>query len=240
MSYPFYLGETLVTAAACRDVAALCGLAKRNFDVIMNTHSQSWTMRKMRVVQLEALISRAIYRAGAAPEPLFDISMEFLDRLSRTAARDRQQLKTILIDFCHSAMRLVPEFPRSHPNLLQRFLRLVDEDVEGKLKVAEAARTLTVSVAHLSRIVKISTGRSPHEHIRLRKLGRARDRLAEVTVTQAALENGFGKVSTFISLFRKYHGETPGAYKRRVTFSGRYPAADQISGIDRADRALTI
>jgi AraC-like DNA-binding protein len=239
MSYPFYLGETLATAAAARDVEALCGLAKRNFDVIMNTHSQSWTMRKMRVVQLEALISRAVYRAGAEPEPLFEVSMQFLDRFGRTPARDREQLKATLIDFCRCAMEFIPQFPHSHPNLLQRFLREVEQDVHGKLRVADAARRLNVSASHLSRMVKLATGRAPHEYIQLHKLARARERLAEVSVTQAALENGFGKVSTFISLFRKHHGETPGAYKRRVTLDGRHPTADQIRGIDKGCRALT-
>jgi AraC-like DNA-binding protein len=40
--------------------------------------------------------------------------------------------------------------------------------------------------------------------------------LATHSVTQAALDSGFSKVSTFISLFRKNYGETPGVFKRRM------------------------
>src|SRR5437868_41587 len=128
MGYPFYLGESLTAAACSRDATAFTNLTRRNFDVIMNTHSQSGTMRKLRVVQLEGLISRAVYRAGANPEQVFDISMQFLEQISKIRVQQRQELKGVLTAFCGCAMQLVPEFPHSHPNLLQRFLCELEHD----------------------------------------------------------------------------------------------------------------
>jgi len=154
--------------------------------------------------------------------------------------QQRQELKAVLTTFCASAIQLVPEFPRSHPNLLQRFLCELEHDKEGRLTVDLVARKLNVSASHLSRTVKLATGRSPSEYIRISKLSRARERLAETSVTEAALESGFGKVSAFIALFRKHHGETPGAWKRRLSRqlqNGR-SNSDQISAIPEANGGI--
>jgi len=240
MSYPFYLGESLAAAAASRDISAFTNLVKRNFDVVMDTRSQSGTMRKLRVVQLESLISRAIYRAGAHPDRLFEMGMHFLEEISRLRVHQREELSSVLIRFSTSAMTLIPQFPRSHPNLLQRFLTELERDQQGRLSVELVAGKLHVSASHLSRVVKLATGRSPSEYIRISRLSRARERLAETSVTQSALETGFGKVSSFIALFRKYYGETPGAYKRRLTLGEppQYSNTDQILGISGFDRGI--
>ncbi len=240
MSYPFYLGESLAAAASSRDEAALINLVKRNFEVIMNTHSQSGTMRKLRVAQLEALISRAVYRAGADPDRVFETSMRFLEQISKLRVRQREELRNTLTAFCSCLMQLIPDFPRSHPSLLERFLNVMEQDKEGKLTVEQVARKLSMSPSHLSRVIKMATGRSPSEYIRASKLRRARERLASASVTQAALESGFGKVSSFIALFRKYQGETPGVYKRRLALHGEDSQTDlsQISGIPSSKEGI--
>ena len=60
MRYPFHLGENLTALASARDFDAVLHLAGRHFDLIMNAHSQSQTLRKLRVVQLQATLTRAI------------------------------------------------------------------------------------------------------------------------------------------------------------------------------------
>jgi AraC-like DNA-binding protein len=216
MSYPFYLAENLVAMAASRDLVAFTNLARRNFEVIMNTHSQSGTMRKLRVAQLESLISRAVYRAGGNPDLLFEMSMVFLEKISKLRVNQREELKHVLTTFCARSLELVPETPQNHPNLLQRFLHELEQDNEGQLSVAMAARKLNVSTSYLCRAIKLATGRRPSEYIRLAKLSQARNLLARTSVTNAALESGFHKVSAFIELFRKHYGETPGVYRRRI------------------------
>ena len=216
MAYPFYLGENLAATAASRDLIAFASLASRNFDVIMNTHGQSRTIKKLRLAGLVSLISRAVYRAGGNPDQVFDISMVCFERISKLRVDQREELKAILLAFCARALELVPEVPRKHPNLLQRFLQELDQDAEGRLSVEIMAQKLKVSASHLCRAVKLATGRTPSEYIRLAKLSRARDSLVNHSVTQVALDSGFGKASSFIALFRRYYGETPGAYKRRL------------------------
>lgn len=217
MSYPFYLGESLVATAASRDATAFTSLAKRNFNVIMNTHSQSGMIKKLRLATLVSLISRAVYRAGGNPDHVFEMSMVCCEQLSKVRVHQREELERVLLGFSRAAFELIPEISyRRPPNLLQRFLEELDQDKEGQFSVEQAAQKLKVSTSYLCRVIKAATGRTPSEYIRLAKLSRARTLLASTTVTDAALESGFHKVSAFIEQFRKHYGETPGTYKRRL------------------------
>ncbi len=218
MSYPFYLAENLNRTV--RDETAFVTLALRNFEAIMQTHSQSATMKKMRVIQLEALISRAIYRTGAEPDPLFRKSMEFLQKLSKTPVDRSDCLRTVLVEFCEEVLRQVPNETSRVPSLLERFFEYIRNEAANPLTVAVVAQALSVSPSHLSRAVRLATGRPPSEFIRFTKLARGRERLATSSVTRAALDSGFNKVSAFIAQFRKQYGETPGTYKRRLEMGG--------------------
>ncbi len=220
MSYPWYLGESLVATAASHDLTAFTNLAKRNLDVIMNTHSQSATVKKLRLASLVSLISRAAYRAGGNPDRVFDMSMVCYEQISKLRIGQREELKKTLLAYCSSTFELIPEVSCRRPNLLQRFLQELDQDKEGQLSVEGVAGKLKVSTSYLCRVLKVATGRTPSEYIRLAKLSRARDLLATTTVTYAALESGFNKVSAFIELFRKHYGQTPGAYKRGLLSGG--------------------
>jgi AraC-like DNA-binding protein len=231
MSYPFYLGESLSGAAASRDASAFTDLVQRNFEVIMNTHSQPLGMRKLRVAQLQGLIIRAAYRAGAHPERLFARSMDVLDETRRLAMRQRHEVKAALLRFAVDALNLIPDSNQAPPDLFHRFIDLVQAGTDGRRTVGDAARHLNVSPSHLSRIVKQTSGHSPGECMRIARLERARELLASLSVTEAAFDTGFGKVSSFISLFRKHYGETPGTFKRRIM--GTQPSA-AIKGAQRS------
>jgi AraC-like DNA-binding protein len=211
MRYPFHLGENLTILATARDFEAVLHLTGRNFDLVMNSQSQSRTLRKLRVVQLQATLTRAIYRAGADPHQLFDCEMEYLEKISRVRASDRAGLRGLILAFTRDALTLVPQRPSAHPNLVQRFLCEVEQCPSP---VNEIAQHLGVTAAYLSRSVKQATGRSPRQHILVRRLGRGRDVLANGSVTDAAREAGFAKVSAFIAQFRRCFGATPGAYQR--------------------------
>lgn len=213
MRYPFHLGENLTALATARDFDAVLHVTGRNFDLIMNAHSQSWTLRKLRVVQLQATLTRAVYRAGADPHRLFDCEMEYLETISRVRATDRTELRALILTFTRHALALIPQHTSAQPNLVQRFLR---EAGENPSPVSEVAQRLGVTPAYLSRIVRQATGRSPRQHLLVQRLTKGKDVLATGSVADAARKAGFSKVSAFITQFRRCFGDTPGAFRRAL------------------------
>lgn len=234
MKYPFYLVENLTAAAMERDDRAFANLVERNFTVIMNDAGQTATVRWLRVAQLVSLITRAALRAGGRSQELFALSQLYLERLSRIPVNARTQMRELLLEFSNEVLEQLPSPLQAQSTLLRRFLELLGAADFQQVSVNELAQSLGVTASHLCRAVKAQTGRTPIEHIRVTKLTHARNLLNNNSVTRAAIDSGFGKVSTLISLFRREYGETPGRYKRRLTqtnssgeFQPRSKATDQ-------------
>jgi len=217
MSYPFHIGENLTACAAARDISGFVSLVERNFQVIMNAPSESWSVKKLRLSALVSLVVRAVYRTGASPAALQRLGLDCYKHLSKVRVGQREEMRSLLLGFSHQALKLIPDSFRRQPSLLQRFLKEVNESQQAPRGVQSVARSLDVSASHLCRAIKMATGRTPSEYIRLAKLSRARDRLLTMSVTQAAADSGFGKVTTFISHFHRHYGETPGAFKKRMS-----------------------
>ena len=216
MNYPFYLAENLTPVASAGNLGAFIDLVERNFATIMNTRGQTSTVKWLRVVQLQAHVTRAILRAGGKPHDLFTLSQSYLEQISRIRVKDREALVSLLVEFSREAFQRLPGLAGMPPGVAQRFLSSLEECSLDTASVKELAQRLRVTPSHLCRAVQKATGRTPTEHIRRVKLTRAKRQLSTGSVTRTALDAGFGKVSTFIALFRREYGETPGTYKRRL------------------------
>ena len=216
MAYPFYLGENLSSRAASLDFAGFASLVKRNIDVILNLPFEPATVKKLRVSSMISLVTRAVYRAGADPQKIQQLGVHCYSDLAKLSAGRRDEIKNLLVKFSERAVRLVPEKLKPHSSLLQRFF---DEVAREDVSISVAG----VDPCHLCRAVKAATGRTPSDYIRQAKLSRARELLVTSSVAQVALASGFAKVSAFIASFRKYYGETPGAFSRRMSLGGMPP-----------------
>ena len=216
LTYPFYLAENLAPAALSGDVRTFTELVERNFSVIMNSRNQTATVKWLRVAQLQAHITRAVFRAGGRPDELFVLSQRYLEKLSRFPVRERRGLREVLVEYSRVAMASLGS-TRMRMSLCQQFLCLLKTPDTLALSVHSIAGVLGVTPSHLCRSIRRATGRSPIEHLQSTKLLHARERLASMSVTRAALDSGFGKASTFIVLFRRQYGTTPGSYKKYLS-----------------------
>lgn len=102
---------------------------------------------------------------------------------------------------------------RSQP--IDRTIRCVEEHFrEGDFNVSKAADYLGMNVTYLSRLFKTHTGIGLLNYINGLRVNYAKECMANehLTVAQAAREAGFENANTFIRIFRKYEGVTPGSY----------------------------
>lgn len=76
----------------------------------------------------------------------------------------------------------------------------------------------TVSVPHLTRVLKATTGMTPSEYVNGLRLKRAARLLATTSdhVTTISANSGFESLSYFHRLFLKHYGKTPRAYRLQV------------------------
>ncbi|MDB5971415.1 MAG: hypothetical protein JWQ90_3865 [Hydrocarboniphaga sp.] len=96
--------------------------------------------------------------------------------------------------------------------------RITDSaEAERQPRLSELARMCGVSVRHLERMFKASTGETVQQFLAARQLARARSLLAdgELPLKAIAIQLGFRHAASFAVAFRRSSGETPSGYRQR-------------------------
>lgn len=143
------------------------------------------------------------------------------DRLSRRLIATNIEL---LLDYClRFYERQFVTRERVNNDMLARFETLLDNYFEsgrsrreGLPTVKWCAGELCLSPNYFGDLIKKETGRTPQEHIQLKLIGVAKERLLapERPISQISYELGFLYPQHFTRLFKKVVGMTPNEYRR--------------------------
>lgn len=101
--------------------------------------------------------------------------------------------------------------------LLRRARDFMDREFARPIGVADVARVALMSQAHFTRRFRAAYGETPHAHLMMRRIERAKSllRRRELTVTQVCLAVGCTSLGSFSARFTQVVGETPSAYRDR-------------------------
>lgn len=87
----------------------------------------------------------------------------------------------------------------------------------GKASLSEIAALSDLSIRHLARSFRISTGRSLGDYIASHRMARAQTLLGSgLSVKEVAFATGFSAPSNFAAAFRRATGKTPREYQRTI------------------------
>jgi transcriptional regulator GlxA family with amidase domain len=102
----------------------------------------------------------------------------------------------------------------------------MDRHYAEPVTVRALARIAGLSEFHFIRAFRASTGQTPHQYLRARRLDRARELLVTtpLPVTEICDAVGFQSLGSFSALFRRLTGETPAAYRARRRKTPYIPA----------------
>lgn len=111
-----------------------------------------------------------------------------------------------------TAERRDPMFRR-----LEAARRFLEENLEERLTLADAARHAHLSKYHFLRLFKQTYHETPLSYLRRRRVEAAQRLLirTELPVTAVCLHVGFDSLGSFSSLFRRLTGESPKTFRRR-------------------------
>lgn len=101
---------------------------------------------------------------------------------------------------------------------LSRVREFVEENLTEPIGLQEMAAIAELSVFHFSRAFKSTTGCSPYQYVRARRLAFARQLLvaSDRPIVDIALSAGFTDQSHFTAAFSNAVGMAPGRYQREV------------------------
>lgn len=91
----------------------------------------------------------------------------------------------------------------------------IDRHYAQRLTVARLARRAGLSPYHFIRAFRASTGATPHQYVRARRMNRAMHLLATTPtpVTEICEAVGFRSLGSFSTLFRRLTGVSPAAFR---------------------------
>ena len=117
-----------------------------------------------------------------------------------------------------AAAKYVPAPQAAQPDFLARITQCVQQHFrEHDFNVSRMADLLGVSVPYLSKYFKEHTGVNLLSYLNGVRIDYAKQLIAEqrLSVAAAADQAGFENINTFIRLFKKYVGDTPGNYSKQ-------------------------
>jgi AraC-like DNA-binding protein len=114
------------------------------------------------------------------------------------------------------------------PDIYRRLCRareFMDDCYELPLGVDQIAREACFSRYHFIRLFRQAFQQTPHQYLTQRRIERAKELLSSsrLTVTDVCFEVGFQSLGSFSSLFHKYVGHAPIAYRARVFIHRQTP-----------------
>ena len=117
----------------------------------------------------------------------------------------------------HSSLgtRPLPQSAQLARGRLNRVLQYMREHLDEQLSLRELAVLSGLSQTHFARSFRNNIGRSPHRYLIELRIDRARGLLerTSITIPEIGVMCGFGQANHFSSMFRKFTGLSPRAYR---------------------------
>lgn len=136
-------------------------------------------------------------------------------KIKRLIGLKQKGLKRTLIDPTPSKI----EITSLDEQLIEKAVKYVEDNISrSDLSVEELARQMGMSRVHLYKKISALTGKSPIEFIRLLRLKRATQFLAEsqLTIAEIAYRLGFNNPKYFSKYFKEEFGILPSEYQGKT------------------------
>ena len=97
----------------------------------------------------------------------------------------------------------------------RRLVDFVEDRLDAPLSIDELAAVMGMSSRHFCRVLKATTGATPHQWVLSRRVARVAEmiRAGERDLADIAVAAGFSDQSRMSKVFRQFRGVTPGAYR---------------------------
>ncbi|MDB5858595.1 MAG: AraC family transcriptional regulator [Ramlibacter sp.] len=101
------------------------------------------------------------------------------------------------------------------PHKLHRVRMFIGAHLGETIHVERLAETVHLSPFHFARMFKLSTGQSPHMHILMQRIERAKELVGgtDIALADIAAEVGFRTQGHFTGVFHRYTGLTPRVFR---------------------------
>jgi AraC family transcriptional regulator len=157
---------------------------------------------------------------------LWATARKLMGQIERSGAADRLYVDALGLVLMRELLRLTHGPSSGEPVRpggladwqAKRTAEYIEAHLGDRISLASLAEIARLSPYHFARAFKRSFGVPPHRYHTARRIERAKTLLARPTlsITEIALDVGFGETSSFTTAFRRQVGRTPSSYRRSL------------------------
>lgn len=132
-------------------------------------------------------------------------------------------LDALGVEICHSLIRTIIKAPENGSRIagrieVGRVIEYFGSHLDEKITVDMMASVAHLSASHFARVFKTDTGKAPMEYVQGLRLERAKKLLlaGNKSMTEIALECGFGSPSYLSACFQRQYKMAPSEYQRNM------------------------
>jgi AraC-like DNA-binding protein len=159
-----------------------------------------------------------------SPSPLLLPHLRhFMMEAARKASGWEAILQALNIEICHAIIRSILSSPAEADQVTERVeinkaIAYIYAHLTEKISVVQIARAINMSTSHFSRLFKKEIGETPLSYLQRIRLERVKRLLGSGTrsVTEIALECGFGSSAYFATVFSKAFHMKPSDYQHLI------------------------
>lgn len=188
-----------------------------------------WACRQLRSMAAD---NRSLAEIRLIVERMIDLSWN--ETMSQDAAPNfpsRTELEYLLegclteeqfADFCKLLFETVASRGQARAEeadpITQFVLRYVEEHLEEDISLDTVADKLNISRGYLSTYFKAKTGVNFSDYLNQMRIRRTKEMLADANlkINDISARVGYQNVNSFIRMFKRYSGMTPGEYRKKI------------------------
>jgi AraC family transcriptional regulator len=132
-------------------------------------------------------------------------------------------LGALSVEICHALIRTIIKAPVARGRIadrveVNRVIEHLHSHLDDKITIDLMASVAHLSPSHFARVFKKETGKAPMEYVQNLRLERAKKLLlaGDKTMTEIALDCGFGSPSYLAACFQKEYKMSPKEYRKNV------------------------
>lgn len=127
-----------------------------------------------------------------------------------------REIKLFYDRVMESYIRLAAKLSEDKGELIDRIIEFIKDNYYKQISLQIVADEFDMSLTYVSQYFKKATGMNFIDFVRDIRLEKAKEILKDrkISINEVARKTGFETVNTFIKVFKKYNGITPGEYKK--------------------------
>lgn len=214
MSYPYDMESELILRVKRGENEEAQKILKSLLNKISILESGDLTLIKTRVIELCAVLSRAILEVMPDTQ---EIDFGSIDTLNE--AENFNELCTLTWKIVNNFIRSTFDSIYSgDSSIINQALRYIQANYMNQISLADLSKSLHVCSSYLSTLFKQEMGITFTDYINELRIKKSKELLASTTLSilDISIHTGFGDQSYFTKVFKKLEGKTPSQYRKQL------------------------